>query len=162
MELFVNLPMAGIDTAVTDHFIMLFRDVPDKTLYEFHNRDGFFHLLLIFVSVVMESDKVAVTFINPGCSDDGTFKIAANVFDGCFGATFAGFGIYIETFLVFPVAAGLDFFKGGANHSCHFIEQGSAEGVAQECIVKVIDAAPKCIVAVSAFRNKTVDMGVPF
>ena len=162
MELFVNLPVTGIDTTITDHFIMLFRDVPDKTLYKFHNRDGFFHILLIFVAVVMESDKVAVIFINPGCSDDRTAKLASNVFDGCFGVTFAGFGIYVETFLVFPVAARLDFFKGGTNHVFHFIEQGSAEGVAQECIVKVTDVAPKSIVAVSSFRNKTVDMGVPF
>ena len=30
VEFFVNLPVAGINTAITDHFIMLFRDMRDS------------------------------------------------------------------------------------------------------------------------------------
>ena len=32
MEIFVDLPVPGINTAVADHFIMLFRDMADQTL----------------------------------------------------------------------------------------------------------------------------------
>lgn len=56
---------AGINTAITDHLIVLFRDVSDKALNELHNRNCFFHILLIFMAVVMESDKVAIVFVNP-------------------------------------------------------------------------------------------------
>ena len=162
MELFVNFPVAGIDAAITDHFIVFFRNMSDKPLYEFHNRDSFFYILVIFVSVVMESDKVAVVFVNPGCGDDGTPEIAANIFDGCFWVAFVGLGIYVKTFLMLLVTAGFDFFKGRSSQNFHFVKQGSAEGVAQEGIIEVADAAPETIVTISAFRNKTVDMWVPF
>lgn len=162
MELFVNFPVAGINAAITDHFIMLFRNVPDQTLYEFHDRNGLFHIFVVLMAVVMEGDEVAVIFVNPGCGDYGTPEITANIFDGCLRVAFVGLCIYIETFFVLPVTTGLDFFKGGSDHGFHFVKQGSAEGIAQEGIVKIIDAAPESVVAVSSFRNKAVDMRVPF
>lgn len=162
MELFVNFPVAGIDAAITYHFIMFFRNVSDEPFYEIHNRNGLFHILVIFVPVVMESDRVAVIFVNPGCGDDGTPEIAADIFDGCFWVAFVGLRIYVETFLMLLVTAGLDFFKGRSDHGFHFVKQGSAEGIAQEGIVEVVDVPPETIVTVSAFRNKTVDMGIPF
>lgn len=162
MELFVNFPVAGIDTAITDHFIMLFRNMPDEPFYEIHNRNGFFHIFVIFVPVVVESNKIAVIFVNPGCGDYGTPEIAANIFDGCLWVAFVGLCIYVETFFVLLVTAGLDFFKGGSDPGLHFVKQGSAEGIAQEGIVKIIDVAPETVVAVSSFRNKAVDMRVPF
>lgn len=155
--------MPGIKAAIPDHFIMLFWDMPYKTLYEFHNRDGFLHIQFIFVSVVMEGDKVAVIAVNSGSSDDGTAKITANVFYGCFRGAFVGLGIYVEPIFVFPVTAGLNFFKGGAKSGFHFVKQGGTEGIAQEGIVKVLDVAPETIIAVPAFRNKAVDnMWIPF
>ena len=162
MELFVNFPVAGIDTTITDHFIMLFRNMPDEPFYEIHNRNGFFHIPVIFMPVVMESDKVAVVFVNPGCGDDGTPEIAANIFDGCFWVAFVGLCIYVKTFLMLLITAGFNFFKGRSDQSFHFVKQGSAEGVAQEGIIEMVDVAPETIVTVSAFRNKTMDMGVPF
>lgn len=162
MELFVNFPVADIDAAITDHFIVFFRNMSDKPLYEFHNRDSFFYILVIFVPVVVESDKVAVIFVNPGCGDDGTPEIAANIFDGCFWVAFVGLCIYVKTFLMLLITAGFNFFKGRSDQSFYFVKQGSAEGVAQEGIIEMVDAAPETIVTVSSFRNKTVDMWVPF
>ena len=130
IELFINLPVAGIDAAITDHFIMLFRNMPDEPFYEIHNRNGFFHIPVIFMPVVMESDKVAVVFVNSGCGDDGTPKIASNIFDGCLRVAFVGFCIYVETFFVLPVTAGFGFFKGRSNHGFHFVKQSGAEGIA--------------------------------
>ena len=39
-----TLPVSGVKTSITDHFIVLFRNVLDETLYEFHDRDGFLHM----------------------------------------------------------------------------------------------------------------------
>lgn len=65
MEFFVNLTVAGINAAITDHFVMFFRDVLDEPLYEFHHGDSFFDIPVIFMAVVVESDKVTIIFINP-------------------------------------------------------------------------------------------------
>ena len=111
MEFFVNFPVAGIDATITDHFIVFFRNMSDKPLYEFHNRDSFFYILVIFVSVVMEGDKVAVVSVNPGCGDDGTPEIAANIFDGCFGVAFVGLCIYVKTFLMLLITARFSFCR---------------------------------------------------
>ena len=64
MEFFVDLPVPGINTAVADHFIMLFRDMADQTLDKFHNRNGFFHIFVILMTVVMKCDKIAVIAVN--------------------------------------------------------------------------------------------------
>ena len=64
MKFFINFPVPCINAAVADHFEMFFRDMPDETFYELHNRKGFFHIGVIFVAVVMESDKVAIIFVS--------------------------------------------------------------------------------------------------
>ncbi len=39
-----------------------------------YNRKCFFHIGIIFVPIIMESDKVAIVFINPGSGNHGTSK----------------------------------------------------------------------------------------
>ena len=162
MELFINLPVAGINAAVADHFEMLFRDMADKTLYELHNRKGFFNIGVIFVAVVMEGDKVAIIVVNPGRGNNGPPQIAPDIFYGSLGVTFIRFCIDIETVFVFTVTAGFQLFKRRADSGFHFIKLGSAESIAEVGIVEVIDIAPETIIAVAAFRNQAVDMRVPF
>ncbi len=65
MQLFVNVTVPGIKTAVPDHLVMLFRDMLDEALYEFHHRNGLFHVLVIFMAVVVESDKILLILIDP-------------------------------------------------------------------------------------------------
>lgn len=64
VQLFVSLPVAGINAAITDHFVMLFRDVADQTLYEFHNRNGLFHIFVVLMAVIMESDRFSVILVD--------------------------------------------------------------------------------------------------
>ena len=45
---------------------MLFWDMLNETLYEFHNGNGFFHVLIIFVSVIVKSDKVTILKLKIG------------------------------------------------------------------------------------------------
>ena len=66
VKLFINGPPAGIEAAISDHFIMLFRDMLYKALNKVHNRKSFFHILVIFVSVVMKGYKVTVIVVNSG------------------------------------------------------------------------------------------------
>ena len=160
-EFFINLPVSGVKAAVADHFIMLFRDMLDEALYEFHNRNGFFHVFVIFVSVVVESDRVTIVFIDSGGGNNGAPKVASDIFHNCFGITFVWFGIHVETFFVFPVAEGFYFFKGRTDFCLHLIKQDGTEGIAQVSVVEMIDIAPETIVTVPAFGNETVDMWVP-
>ena len=120
-EFFVSFPVAGIETAITDHFVMLFRDMPDKTLYELHDRNRFLHILSIFVPAVMEGDRITVIPVNPGRGDNRTAEIAADVFNDGFRVAPAGPGIYVEPFFMLPVTEGLDFFKGRPNSGFQFI-----------------------------------------
>lgn len=84
---------------------MLLRYVLDEAFNEFHNRDCFFHIYIVFMAVVMESNKVSIIFIDPEGGNDRTSQISADIFYGGFGIAFAGFGVYIETILVFLITA---------------------------------------------------------
>ena len=121
-EFFVGLPVPGIDAAITDHLIMLFRDVPDQPPDELHGGDRFFHVFTIFVTVVMEGDKVPIVVVDPGSGDDRTPEIAADIFDHCFWVAFVRLGIDIKTIFMLPVAAGLYFFERWADQRFHFIQ----------------------------------------
>ena len=136
MELFINLPVAGINAAVTDHFEMLFRDMADQTLYGLHNRKGFFHIGVIFVAVVMEGNKVAIRVVNPGRGNNGPPQIAPDIFYGSVGVTFIRFCIDIETVFVFMVTAGFYLFKRRVDPGFHFTQQGSAESIAEVGMLK--------------------------
>lgn len=162
VELFIDLPMSGIDATITDHFVMFFGDMSNKPFYKFHNREGFLHILIIFMSIVMERDKVAVIVINPGGGNDRASKIAADILHNRFRVTLIGFGIDVESLFVFPITAGFDFFKGWTDSGLHFVKQGSAEGVAEESVVEMADVAPETVITVAAFGNEAVDVGIPF
>ena len=92
-------------------------------------------------------------------SPDG--EIAADILDSSFGVTGIGFGIDIEAFLS-SVAACLHLFKRRADLSFQFIKECSTESVAQIMIVEMMSLAPEAIIAVTALRNKAMDMRVPF
>jgi len=97
--------MAGVNTAVPDHFVMLFRDVLDEALYELHNGESFFNIYIIFMTVVMEGNKVTIIFDNPGSGNDGMSKVTPDIFHDGFWITFVGPGIDVEAVLVFVVTA---------------------------------------------------------
>ena len=162
MELFVNLSVPCVNAAITDHFVILFRDMADQAFDEFHNRKCFFHIFVIFMPVVVESDKVAIIFINPGRGDYGSPEIAPDIFYHGVGIAVVWLSVDIEAFLVFPVTACFHLFKRASKLAFHFIQKGGAERITEESIVKVIDITPETVVTVAAFRNQAVDMRIPF
>ena len=102
-------------------------------------------------AVVMESDKVAVVFINLGSGNHRPPEITPDIFHHGSGVTSVWLCIDIEAFLVLPVTACLHLFERAAGPVFHFIEKGGAESIAQVSIVKVVDIAPGTVVAVAAF-----------
>lgn len=162
MEFLIYFPVSCIKTAIAYHFVMLFRDMLDEALNEFHNRNGFFYVFAIFVAVIVEGDKISIIFIDPRSDDYRTTKITTDIFNDGFRITFVGLCIDVETVLMFPVTASLDTFERGSNSVFHIIKESSAEGITKERIVKIIDTAPEAMITVSTFRNEAVDVGIPF
>lgn len=104
--------------------------------------------------IIMESDKVAIVFVNPGSGNHGTSEITPNIFYHGLGITFVWFCIGIKIFLVFPVTAGFHFFKRVSDPIFQFIEKCGAERITEESIVKVIDITPETVIIVAAFRDQ--------
>ena len=53
-------------------------------------------------------------------------------------------------------------FKVRSEPGCQFIEECSLEGVPHEAVVEVGVCTPEAVVSDTAFRDKTVDMWIPF
>ena len=162
MEFFINGTMSGIKAAITDHLEMFFRDVPDKAFDKIHDRNGFLNVLIIFVTIVMERDKITGIRIDPGSGNDRATKIPANIFGNSLRVTTVGFGINIEAVFMFQITTGRNFFKRRTDAEQHFLEESSTESIAKESIVEMRDITPESIITVTAFRDETMDMRIPF
>lgn len=117
MEFFINGTMSGIKAAITDHLEMFFRDVPDKAFDKIHDRNGFLNVLIIFVTIVMERDKITGIRIDPGSGNDRATKIPTNIFGNSLRVTTVGFGINIEAVFMFQITTGRNFLKEGPMRS---------------------------------------------
>jgi len=162
MQFFIYIPVACIKTTIPDHFIMLFRDMSDETLYEFHNRDSFFHIGIIFMSVVMKGNKVTIILIDSGGGNDRPAKIASNIFYDVFWIAFVWLSIDIEAMFVFPVTLSFYLFKGRADLRFQFIKESGTESITEKSVVKMIHVTPGTVIAVAAFGNETMDVRIPF
>ena len=141
---------------------MFFRDVSDETFYEIHNRQSFFHILFIFVTVIVESNGISVIPVNPGSGNYWPAKIAADVFSHYFRIAEIRLGVDIEAVFVLSVAFCFYFFKGGSYFVFHFIEESCAESISQIVVVKVFYMAPEAIITVATFGKEAVNVGIPF
>lgn len=54
----------------------------------------------------------------------------------------------------------LYFLEKETKFKFHFIKKGSAESITQVIVGEMVDVAPKAIIAVTVFRNKTMDMRI--
>lgn len=141
---------------------MFFWDVTDETFYEIHDRQSLLHILVVFVTVIVESNGISVIPVNPGCGNNGSAKIAADVFGDCFWITKIRFGIDIEAVFVLAVTFRFYFFKGRTNPVFQFIKQSSTEGVTEVVVVEVFYMTPEAVIAVTAFGKEAVDVRIPF
>ena len=157
----IHLTMSCIQTAVADHFKMFFRDVTDETFDEIHDRQGLFHILIIFMAVIVESNGISIISVNPGCSDNGPAKVASNVFRNDFRITKIGFGIDIKSLFMPGVTLGFHFFERRTDPVFQFIEQSGAERITEIVIVEMFDMPPEAVITVTAFGKKAVDVRIP-
>lgn len=79
---------------------MLFRYMLNQAFDEIHNREGFFHVLIIFVPVIMKGRKAAVIAVDPGGGNDGTPKIAVRIFENGLRVAFIRRGLNIKAMLI--------------------------------------------------------------
>ena len=56
--------MFGVNTVVSKHFKMFFRDMYNKPFDEIESRNTFFDGLMVFVPGVVECDVFTIVFIN--------------------------------------------------------------------------------------------------
>lgn len=162
IEFRVDVTVPCVESAITDHFKMLFWYVADQTLNEIHSRDGFLDIFFIPVAMIVEGDRMAIIIIDPGRGDDRPAKIAADVFDNRFRIAEIRFCIDIKALFVVIVTFGLCFFEGGAEDGFHLIQESSTKSVAKKRVVEMFDMTPETIIAVAAFGNETMDVWIPF
>ena len=127
---------------------MFFRDVTDQTFDEIHDRQGLFHIRIIFMAVIVESNGIPIIQVNPGGSDNGSAKIASNVFRNDFRIATIWFGIDIESLFMLGVTFGFYFFERRTDAVFQFIEQSGAESIAEIVIVEMFDMTPEAVISV--------------
>lgn len=162
VQFFVNVAMACVKAAIPDHFIMLFRDMLDEPFDEFHNGNRFFYIGIILMTVVMESNHIAIIVIDARGGNHRASKVTPDVFDNGMGITFVGPGIDVEAVLMLAVTARLYLFEREPDFFFHLIEQSGTEGISEEGIIEVTDIAPEAFIRVSTLRNKAMNVRIPF
>lgn len=69
-KIFIRFTVSGINPIITDHFEMFFGNMLSQSCNEIENRHCFGNKLVIFVTVVMESDIISIIGVNAGgCND---------------------------------------------------------------------------------------------
>jgi len=99
----VRFTMSGINSIITDHFKMFFRDVLSKPWHEIKNRDGFDDQFLVFMAIVMKSNKITVVRINTRSCNDWSAKITTNVLNHVRGVAFIGHSSNVKTIFMLMV-----------------------------------------------------------
>ena len=110
----------------------------------------------------MESNGISIIPVNPGGSDNGSAKVASNVFHNDIRITKIRFGMDIKSLFMLSVTLGFHFFERRTDPVFEFIEQSGAESITEIVIVEMFDMTPEAVITVTAFRKKTVDVRIPF
>ena len=103
MEFVIFYMGSGIKPIVTNLFKMFFWNVSDQSFDEIHGGKSFFHIVIIFMTVVVKRDRIInrVVVINAGSGDDGSAQIPADVVNHLFWLTAVWFCIDIKASLLF-------------------------------------------------------------
>ena len=66
MKFGIYFSVCCIETAISNHFKVFFRDVSDETFDETYGRDSFFHIFFVFMPIVMKSNEFTIVLIDSG------------------------------------------------------------------------------------------------
>lgn len=152
----------GIKAIVADHFKVLVGDMADQAFNKRQSGKCFVNKDIVFVAIVMKSDRSAIVGINTGSSNDWTAKIAADILSNLIGITDIIFSINVKTIWTGFIDEGLNRIKRGTDMGSKAVKQGGSKGKAEKFKVKVRNFAPGSAIACPAFRNKHMNVGVPF
>ena len=111
MKFFVNFAMPGIETAIAEHFEVLFRDMANQPFDEINSREGFFYVFIILMTIVMEGNGMSIVVIDSGSRNNGTSKITTDVFHNSGRVAKIWLRINIKPLFMFTVTKGFDFFE---------------------------------------------------
>ena len=100
---------------------MLFRDVLDKAFNEFKRRNGFLHICIIFMSVIVKSNRFPIVIINAGRCNNRSPQVAPDVFGDNIRCTFVRLCIDIEAIFMIAVTGSFCFLEGVAEAGMQFI-----------------------------------------
>jgi hypothetical protein len=152
----------GIKTVVTDHFKMFVRDMADKSFNKIQCGKRFVNKDIVFVAIIMKSDRSPIVGINTGSGNDRTTKIAADILSNLIRITDIIFSVNIKTIRAGFVDERFNRIKSGTNPSGETVKQSGPESITEELEVKVRNFAPGSTIACPAFRDKNMNMGIPF
>ena len=143
---------------------MLFRDVLHEEGDELQHGDSLFDIFVVFMTVVVESHgpRSGIILVNAFCGDDRAAEVAADVFRKGFHIGERGLGIDIEAIIMETIHSSFDLFEGRPDTFFQKIKEDSPERVSEISVVEVGDMTPRAVISNAAFREQTVDMGVPF
>ena len=120
-ELFVRAAVACVDAIITNHLEIRFGDVSNKSFHEIQYGKGFINKFVVFVSVVVESNRITIVFVNAGSGNNRSSEVSADVFSDNGRIAEVWFCIDIEAILLITVNRSFDFFEGVTNPCLHFI-----------------------------------------
>lgn len=160
----IGLPVAGIESIIANHLEVLFGDMPDELFDEVHGRNGLVNKNIILVSVVVEGNSIGnlVIGVNTGRGDYGTAEIAADIVEDSRWIALIAFSVNVEAILGVAINGSFEAFEILGESALKEIEQDSLESLAKESVVEVRNSTPKAKLIDTAFRDKTVNVRIPF
>ena len=141
---------------------MLFGYVNDEPFHKIENRNMFSDGFIVFVARVMKGNGIAVIAVNPRGGDNRSAEISADIFDGNVGSAEIRFCTDIETINMIPVNVIFDLAERRPDSLGHLFEKDFPESVPKESIIEVLNCPPGREISGAAFRDKAMDMRVPF
>lgn len=103
--------LSGINTIVSKHFELFFRDMTDKPGNEFHCRNTLGNSFIIFVSGIVESYIFSIVVVDTGRSNHRPPKVSADVFNGNRRSTAVRLGTDIKAIGIILINIIFDFVK---------------------------------------------------
>lgn len=160
-ELFIRFPVSCIKPVITCHLEMLFWDMLDEKGDEIHYRNGFFHIRIIFVFIVMESHIFPIVRIDAGSGNDRTPKVTADVFYDSVSVAEIWLGINIETVFILFVDGCFSLFKRRTDMGFKSVKESGLEGFAQISIVEMFHDSPEAVIRETALSKEAVNVWIP-
>ena len=114
------------------------------------------------MTIVVESDKIAIIVIDSGGGDNRASKISPDIFDHCFWVTKVWLCINVKAMFVIGVTFCLYPLKGWAKNRFHFVQECCAESITEIIVIKVIYMTPEAVITKTAFGDQAVNMRIPF